>query len=117
MVSAGYCQNSRFEDVVHAVVCAGLFPNVARLNKNKTGKEATVLHKSETLSVRSSVNSRIEARLAPSEWLTFFEKFGTERRISISTTAFVSPLCLMMFGSDITTVLHTKRRVVVDGWI
>jgi len=116
LVSGGYCQNSRVDEVLHAVICAGLFPNVAKLIQNKTGKEATVQHKNQTLSIRSSVNSKVIARQAPSEWLTFFEKFGTERRISISTTAFVSPFCLMIFGSDIT-VLHTKRQVVVDGWI
>lgn len=116
LVSAGYCQNSRAELIVHAAICAGLFPNVAKLINNKTGKEATVQHKNQTLSIRSSVNSTVDARRAPSDWLTFFEKFGTERRISISKTAFVSHYCLMIFGSDIK-VLHTKRLVVVDGWI
>ena len=116
LVSCGYCQNSHIEGVVHAVVCAGLFPNVARLHKVATGKEATVQHKTETLSIRSSVNSKVEARFAPSEWLIFFEKFGTERSVSASKTAFVSPFCLLLFGSD-PAILHTKRRVLVDSWI
>lgn len=116
LILGGYCRNSRIEEVVHAVLCAGLFPNVAYLDKSTTVKETTLKHKSETLFVRSSVNSKVDARLAPSEWLIFFEKFGTERRVSISKTAFVSPLCLMIFGSDLL-VLHTKRRVSIDGWI
>ena len=116
LISGGYCQNSHIEEVVHAVLCAGLFPNVAYLNKSAAGKDTTAQHKLETLIVRSSVNSKVDARLAPSEWLMFFEKFGTDRRVSISKTAFVSPLCLMIFGSDLV-VLHTKRKVSIDGWI
>lgn len=114
--SSIYCGNSRSEEVVHSVVCAGLYPNVVRLSKTSTGKETVVRQELETLSIRSSVNSKIDARQAPSEWLTFFEKFGTERRVSVSNTAFVSPFCLMLFGSEVT-VLHTERKVVVDGWI
>jgi len=113
--SSVYCRNSIVEEVVHSVICAGLWPNVAWLKTN-SAKNATVVHKSETLSVRSSVNSKVESRLAPSEWLTYFEKFGTERHVSVSTTAFVDPFCLMLFGSEIS-VLHSKRKVIVDGWI
>lgn len=112
-----YCLNSGIDEVVHTVICAGLYPNVARLSDFGSGKEACVQQKSNFFTIaRTSVNAKVQSREATSEWMIFFEKFGTERLITVSTTAFISPLWLMLCGSDFK-VLHTKRHVIVDGWI
>jgi HrpA-like RNA helicase len=84
-----YCVNSRIEQVVHSVVCAGLYPNVAEVTRTSTNNEVTVTHKNERLFIHSSVNSKIPPHI-PSNWVTYFEKFGTERRVSVSKTAFIS---------------------------
>lgn len=110
-----YSSNSRREEIVHAVVCAGLYPNVAKVTKSALGQEATIMQKMDRLFIRDSVNSKLPIYL-PSPWIIFFDKIGTERRISISNTAFVSPFCLLLFGSKIK-VLHAERKVFVDDWI
>jgi HrpA-like RNA helicase len=84
-----YCVNSRIEQVVHSVVCAGLYPNVAEVTRTSTNNEVTVTHKTERLFIHSSVNSKMPQHI-PSNWVTYFEKFGTERRVSVSKTAFIS---------------------------
>jgi HrpA-like RNA helicase len=115
LASSTYCSNSRIEQVVHSVLCAGLYPNVAKLTMTSISGETAVTHKTEQLFIHSSVNSKLSAQI-PSKWVTYFEKFGTERRVSISKTAFVSPFCLMLFGSKLQ-VLHTERKVLIDDWI
>lgn len=115
LAASVYSRYSSVEQVVHSVVCAGLYPNVAKLTRTSMNGEVTVTHKTERLFIHSSVNSKIPLQV-PSSWVTFFEKFGTERRVSISKTAFVSPFCLMLFGSELK-VLHTERKVLIDDWI
>jgi HrpA-like RNA helicase len=110
-----YSTNSHNENIVHSVVCASLYPNVARVEISPSG-ETSVTQKNVQLIIHStSVNSKLTAR-TPTSWMTFFEKLATERRVTISDTAFVNPFCLMLFGSSIQ-VRHTSRKVLVDDWI
>ena len=46
----------------------------------------------------------------------FHEKFGTPTRVSISTTCFVHPFALLLFGGSME-VQHLERKVLVDEWI
>jgi ATP-dependent RNA helicase DHX29 len=115
LATSKYCRHSKLEQVVHSVICAGLNPNVASLTFAGPNGDLSIFHKTERLVIQSSVNAKLP-RQVPSSWLTFFEKFGTEHKVTISKTAFVSPFCLMLFGSDFQ-VLHTERKVLVDGWI
>jgi hypothetical protein len=48
--------------------------------------------------------------------MIYFEKMGTDRSVSISNTAFISPFCLMLFGSKMK-VLHIQRKVMIDDWM
>lgn len=115
LAKSAHCRNSKNESVVHSIVAAGLYPNIAHFDKAGQKDPLIVYHRNEKLHVHSSVNSKITT-LPPSNWMTFFEKFGTERRVSISQTTFVSPVCLLLFGSNIE-VLHARREAIIDGWI
>jgi HrpA-like RNA helicase len=108
-------RNTNFEFLVNAVVYAGLFPNVAYVNKATAHGDFTVLQKTERLHVQSSVISKLKGTV-PSSWITYFEKFGTERRVCISRVAFLPTICLLLFSPSMQ-VLHTERKVIVDGWI
>lgn len=48
--------------------------------------------------------------------MLFHEKFGTPNRTSVSTTAFVHPFALLLFGGSVF-VKHTERTVIVDNWM
>ena len=116
--SSRYCENDKKDTVIHCIVCAGLYPNIAKLTNETIGAGRGLVHKTERLSVHSqSVNSKLGTHTStPSLWLAYHEKLGTGNRVSISTTCFVHPFSLMIFGSSIK-VLHTERRVLVDDWI
>lgn len=109
-------RNAKKVEVVHAVICAGLYPNVARLEQS-TSMNVSILHKEERIYFhRNSVNAA-KKRFCSSEcWMVFYEKFGTPTRTSVSTTAFVHPFALLLFGGSVT-VKHTERTVIVDNWM
>jgi len=114
--SDSYNVNGANETVLHSVVLSGVYPHVARVVSKPTGKRTTSLvHRDENLEIHSSsVNSKLTQK--PSLWIAFHEKFGTAHRVSVSTTCFVTPFALMLFGCDLE-VLHLQRKVVLDGWI
>lgn len=115
VASSLYNANGKKEDVVHAVVCGGTYPNIARFDTTPGG-DRSLWHKQERLFVHSSsVNAKTTAHL-PSTWIAFHEKFGTANRVSVSTTCFVHPFALMLFGGSIV-VKHTERKVCLDEWI
>jgi ATP-dependent RNA helicase DHX57 len=113
--SSLYNVNGRKEEVIHAIICAGTYPNVARF-VTTPGGDQSLWHKQERLFIHSSsVNAKTPAHL-PSSWVAFHEKFGTSNRVSVSTTCFVHPFSLMIFGGSLV-VKHTERKVCLDEWI
>lgn len=111
-----YNENSNNQDVLHAVICAGLYPNIAQLNATTSTPEGCRLqHKTEQLHFHnSSVNSR--KKVYKDGWIAFHEKFGTPSRVSISTTCFIHPFALLLLAGSVV-VKHTERIVLVDGWM
>jgi HrpA-like RNA helicase len=103
------------EGVIHAVICAGLYPNVARIDRTPSGGDS-IWHKKERLYIHSSSVSAKLPRYLQSPWLAFHEKFGTTSRVSMSTCCFVHPFALLLFGGALE-VRHAERRVIVDNWI
>lgn len=111
------CKESRYKSrlaLVNNVICAGLFPNVGKV-EGKPGDNAIVVHKSERLHVNSPQHKKIQT-YQKSEWIAFFEKFGTERRTMVSCTAFINPLSLLLFGNNLV-VHHRNRQATIDGWM
>jgi len=115
-----YNSNSKKEEIVTAVVCAGLYPNVAHAgNGSTTGaarnttppalfdkdKERVYFHK-------SSVNYK---KVLEGEWVAFHEKFATSR-VFVSSTSLVSPFSLMLFGGSIV-IDHLERKAIIDDRI
>jgi ATP-dependent RNA helicase DHX29 len=116
IAKSSYSRNSKLDAIVDFVVFAGLYPNAAKLSKEKAGSDSIAFYKNnEQLVIQSSVNSRLPTQL-PSDWITFFEKFGTERRVSVSRTAFISPISLILLGSEIN-IAHMERKVRIDKWM
>ena len=108
---------ARKEEVVHTVLCAGLYPNIAHLDQSPT-MDYTMWHKKERLYFHgSSVNGGSKKKcFSTSDWVIFHEKFGTSNnRTSVATTGFVHPFAVLLFGDPI--VKHLERMVVVDDWM
>lgn len=107
--------HSQKEAVVDAVICAGLYPNVAHATKALGSGTPTLMHGKERVYFhRSSVNFRMSNGL-PSEWVAFHEKFATHR-VYVAATSYVHPFALLLFGGTVV-VKHAERKVLVDDWI
>jgi HrpA-like RNA helicase len=114
--SSRWNENASKPELVHAVICAGLYPNVTHLEQPTYG-EYTMFHKDERIFFHnSSVNASKKRFSASESWVVFHEKFGTPHRVSVSTTCFVHPFALLLLGGSVV-VKHTERLVVVDDWI
>jgi HrpA-like RNA helicase len=89
LLSSPFNANWTNVEVVHAVICAGLYPNVAHVlpNPNNSG-ERQLWHRNEQLFFHSSsVNSKLKTtNRYLTSWMAFHEKFGTQNRVSVSTT-------------------------------
>ena len=113
--SSSYNRNAKKIEVVHAVMSAGLYPNIARLEQTPS-LNISLWHKNERIYFhRNSVNAA-KKKLNSESWVVFHEKFGTPTRTSVSTTAFVHPFSLLLFGGSVI-VKHTERMVTVDEWM
>jgi len=114
--SCHFNRHAKKTEVVHAVICAGLYPNVLRLEQSPS-MNYTMWHKDERIYFHgASVNAAKKRFLSSENWVLFHEKFGTPNRTSVSTTAFVHPFALLLFGGSVF-VKHTERTVIVDNWM
>jgi HrpA-like RNA helicase len=103
---------SQEEAIVHSVVCAGLYPNIGLLDVTANGK-VCIKRENDTLLVhRDSVNV-VEKQLSLKRWLLYCEKFSTSHTVFISTTCFVHPFAIILFG-DIIEIQHLSRSVIID---
>jgi HrpA-like RNA helicase len=108
--------HSNNSTLVHAVVFAGLNPNVARLEESRPGSY-TLWNKDQQIHFhRTSVNASKKRFSRDQNWVVFFEKFGTPSRTSVSTTCFVGSMPLLLFGGPLV-VKHTDRIVIVNDWM
>lgn len=109
-----YSSNGELEVVVHAVICSGLYPNIAHAVQEHKDDPPVLWHKQERLHFHSSsVNHKKKG--FGSDWIMFHEKFATGRT-TVSVTSPVHPLTLILFGGDVV-VKHLERKVFVDDWI
>mmetsp|Transcript_5752 Transcript_5752/g.16586 ORF Transcript_5752/g.16586 Transcript_5752/m.16586 type:complete len:1474 (-) Transcript_5752:147-4568(-) len=109
-----YNSNGNKESIVSAVICAGLYPNLAHAVKASCSGVPELWHGTERLHFHnSSVNHKKIA--LDSEWVVFYEKFATSR-VYISATSLVRPFSILLFGRSLV-VKHLDRKVVVDDWI
>lgn len=115
---------SKHPSVVKAVLCAGLYPNIAaieqgigggalgrlRLTNSSTswydGRRQVYIHP-------SSINGSSKAFQHP--FLVFLEKVETNR-VFLRDTTIISPFCILLFGGSIN-VQHQTGLVMVDQWL
>ena len=110
-------EHSNKEALIHAVICAGLYPNIARIDQSTYSNDYSIWHKDERIHFHKASSNAAKKRFGSSEnWVVFHEKFGTPNRTSVSTTCFVHPIVLLLFGGSVVTK-HVERLVIVDDWM
>ncbi|XP_065267496.1 ATP-dependent DNA/RNA helicase DHX36 [Emys orbicularis] len=111
--------NSDNEKLLKAVICAGLYPKVAKIRKsfNKKRKMVKVCTKTDgTVNIHpKSVN--VEETEFHYNWLVYHLKMRTSSIYLYDCTE-VSPYCLLFFGGDISIQKDKDQdTIAVDEWI
>ncbi|GAB2229700.1 hypothetical protein Droror1_Dr00013952 [Drosera rotundifolia] len=121
-----YAQDSA---VLKAVLCAGLYPNVAAKAEGiyapALGNFKQLLQ-SATRSYPSWYDGRREVRIHPSSvnsgtkafqypFVVFLEKVETHK-VFLRDTSVISPYSLLLFGGSIS-IQHQMGVITVDGWL
>ncbi|KAG7649925.1 DEAD/DEAH box helicase domain [Arabidopsis thaliana x Arabidopsis arenosa] len=113
---------SQEPEVVKAILCAGLCPNIAEGLVNRLTKPAketqryAVWHdgKREVHIHRNSINKNCKAFQYP--FIVFLEKLETKKVVYLQDTTVVSPFSILLFGGSIN-VHHQSGSVTIDGWL
>ncbi|XP_034295065.1 ATP-dependent DNA/RNA helicase DHX36 [Pantherophis guttatus] len=111
--------NSENEKLLKAVICAGLYPKVAKIRANfsKKRKMVKVSTKTDgTVNIHpKSVN--VEETEFHYNWLVYHLKMRTSSIYLYDCTE-VSPFCLLFFGGDISIQKDKDQdTIAVDEWI
>eukprot|EP00249_Psilotum_nudum_P011376 c23135_g1_i1 orf=250-4686(-) len=125
-----YNCNAQFAFVVKAILCAGLYPNVAAMDEEsiQEGHASAHTRRAGLASARKAhwYDGRREVFIHPSSvnhnlsefhypFLVFHEKVETSK-VYLHHTSVVSPYALLLFGGTII-VQHQTGLVTVDGWL
>ncbi|XP_031390935.1 DExH-box ATP-dependent RNA helicase DExH7, chloroplastic [Punica granatum] len=126
--SQPFNMHSHHSSVVKAIICAGLYPNVAATEQGIAGpalnnlkQPSSALRKvpawydgrREVYMHNSSINSDLKSPQYP--FLVFLEKVETNR-VFLRDTTIVSPYSILLFGGSID-VQHKTGLVIIDGWL
>ncbi|XP_013390107.2 ATP-dependent RNA helicase DHX36-like isoform X2 [Lingula anatina] len=106
--------NSYNTNLLKAVICAGLYPNVGRVKQLKMGPKVNT--KTERCSIHpKSVNCK--ERQCQSQWMVYHLKMRSTNVFLYDSTV-VSPYPLLFFGGDIGVKKDEDMDcVTVDDWI
>jgi len=103
-------------ELVRCMICAGLFPNVAQVQRHEgaQGKVTLVSREREKCVVHPmSLNARQQDSFASDRgWLLFHEKVQTSQ-IFLRDSTLVGPIPLLLFGSELK--VDKKRTQIMTG--
>ncbi|EFJ19934.1 hypothetical protein SELMODRAFT_177444 [Selaginella moellendorffii] len=129
-INQPFNQNAQSASVIKAVLCAGLYPNVATMMEEsvKAGHANALNQRAGLASEKnprwtdgrrevyvhpSSINSKVKEFQHP--FLVFHEKVETSR-VYLRDTTVLSPFALLLFGGSIK-VQHQVGYATVDDWM
>ncbi|XP_042022012.1 DExH-box ATP-dependent RNA helicase DExH7, chloroplastic-like isoform X2 [Salvia splendens] len=100
--------------LIRAVLCAGLYPNVAMIEVGNTGNRSVWFDGKREVRIHpSSINSSQNKFQYP--FLVFLEKVETTK-VFLRDTTIVSPYSILLFGGSIN-VQHQTGLITVDNWL
>uniref|UniRef100_A0A2P2MK97 RNA helicase n=2 Tax=Rhizophora mucronata TaxID=61149 RepID=A0A2P2MK97_RHIMU len=115
--------------IVKAILCAGLYPNVAATEQGIASATLNSIKQSGSCDIKSrpiwydgrrevhvhpsSINSSSKALQHP--FLVFLEKVETNK-VFLRDTTIVSPFPILFFGGSIN-IQHQAGLVIIDGWL
>ncbi|XP_057466071.1 DExH-box ATP-dependent RNA helicase DExH7, chloroplastic-like isoform X1 [Actinidia eriantha] len=120
---------SHHSSVVKAILCAGLYPNIAASEDGIVRKALGILNQSVGSTTKgrpawydgkrevhihpSSINSNLKAFQFP--FIVFLEKVETNK-VFLRDTTIISPYAILLFGGSMS-IQHQTGLVTIDDWI
>lgn len=123
-------QHSANVRIVKAVVCAALYPNVARIDlpdatyHEVAGGTIADRHEARRLKLRAKTGERLflhpesvnfDQGNYETRWIAYFSKVKTSK-LFVRDSTMVSPYAILLFGGEIA-VQHKKGQMSVDSWV
>ncbi|CAN6827869.1 unnamed protein product [Brassica oleracea var. botrytis] len=113
---------SQEPEVVKAILCAGLCPNIAEglvnclAKPEKQTQRYAVWHdgRREVHIHPTSINKNCKAFQYP--FLVFLQKVEPKKIVNLRDTTIVSPFSILLFGGSVD-VHHQSGSVTIDGWL
>ncbi|KAL6964434.1 RNA helicase [Sarracenia purpurea var. burkii] len=128
-VSQVFNKYSHHSSIVKAVICAGLYPNVAAAEDGIVKSALSVLNQSTAPATKeqpvlydgkrevhihpSSINNNLKAFQYP--FVVFLEKVETSK-VFLRDTTIISPYSILLFGGSMS-IQHQTGLVTIDGWM
>lgn len=127
--SQPFNRNSSHLSIVKAILCAGLYPNVAAMEEGISRSALGSLRRSLVPASKSQpfwYDGRREVHLHPSSinsslrafqypFLVFLEKVETNK-VFLRDTTIISPYSILLFGGSIS-IHHQTGHVTIDNWL
>ena len=116
---SGANRNSENEALVRAVICAGLYPNVAKVMKvvNKGGKRYLVFrtHRENHVELhpKSSNTQFTDLEEFRFQWFVYHVKMKSAK-VLLHDTSMISPLSLAFFGENLNQGMETIRGLEIN---
>eukprot|EP00300_Choanocystis_sp_HF-7_P012504 c17918_g1_i2.p1 GENE.c17918_g1_i2~~c17918_g1_i2.p1 ORF type:complete len:1219 (-),score=289.44 c17918_g1_i2:58-3714(-) len=111
--------NSNIIELVKAVLCAGLYPQVVQARCNPNGgvslRQAPVGKKSVEQIYLHPSSCLHQAKSLQHSFLVYQMRLRT-KRLCVHDATSISPLTLMLFGGSFE-ILPSEGKVQIDGWI
>uniref|UniRef100_A0A7S3DCS6 DEAD-box helicase OB fold domain-containing protein n=1 Tax=Palpitomonas bilix TaxID=652834 RepID=A0A7S3DCS6_9EUKA len=106
---------SHKEGVVRAVVCAGLYPNIAKLKSAATkGSPPSFLDEEGSIDLHPS-SVAFQAERFRTSWVVYHEKVKTTK-VYLRDSCSISPFAVILFGGKLS-VDHQGGTIAIDSWI
>jgi ATP-dependent RNA helicase DHX29 len=127
--SQPFNMHAHHSSILKAILCAGLYPNVAAGEQGSVAAALSSLKRSPSSANSSRTvwfDGRREVHLHPSSinsntkvfkypFLAFLEKVETNK-VFLRDTSVISPYSILLFGGSIN-VQHQTGLVIIDGWL
>ncbi|ESO09137.1 hypothetical protein HELRODRAFT_110038 [Helobdella robusta] len=120
--------NSENWSVVKAALCAGMYPNLIKVNKERshliTNKESKIrFHSSSVLGpapneVGSNMHNVAVSRL-PTDWLAFEEMTRMHRTLQVKSCTAISPITVALFAGPAklpSSQQQQPQQIPADSW-
>ena len=113
-VNAPWNKFTENAEVIKAVLCGALYPNIAMYEFDSNGGKWCDARGDLSIGSASVIH---DERSSQTSYAVFHEKMKTFNRVQLRECTMVNPFALLLFGNLEIRVKHEENLIIVDNWI